>query len=177
MKRKIFPLLAGILTAAALTACGTDPALTQFKKDIDSFCDSVAEINESINNIDAEADNATGLALDYLDDLDRQFQYFAELDFPEEYDYLEDLADEAGEYMKEAVQSYHEAYASESYDENTAAYARENSARALKRLQIILDVLQGNDPTAPETESRISGADSHTPETESQTSGTEAQIP
>lgn len=147
MKRKIFSTLAGFFVIASLTACGTDPEITQFKIEMDEFCSSVAEINDSINNIDAEADNAASLALDYLDKLDKQFQDFAEMDFPKEYDYLEELADEAGAYMKEAVESYHAAYADDGYDEKTAAYARENSARAFKRVQVILDILHGKDPT------------------------------
>lgn len=147
MRRKRFLLLTGLVAAITLSACGTDPELQQLKKDMDAFCDSVAELHESINNIDAEAANASELALDYLDDLDKEFQKFAEFDFPEEYDYLEKLADEAGEYMSEAVRSYHEAYADGGYDENTGNYARENSARALKRLQVILDILHGDTPT------------------------------
>ena len=148
MKRKISAVLAGILMAASLTACGTDPKIAQFEREMDDFCTSVAELNESINNINPEADNAVELALDYLDQLDKQFQDFAKMDFPEEFDYMESLADEAGKYMKEAVESYHSAYADEGYDEETAAYARENSARAFKRVQVILDILHGKDPTA-----------------------------
>lgn len=146
MKRKTMQILAGLLAAAALTACGTDPEITQFKREVDTFCASVAELHEAINEIDAQSDDAAALALAYLDQLDRQFQDFAELDFPEEYDYLESLADEAGDYMKEAVSSYHAAYEGAAYNEDTAAYARENSARALKRVQIILSILRGEDP-------------------------------
>lgn len=146
------------MIAASLTACGTDPQIAQFQRKMDNFCTSVAELDESINNIDAEADNAVDLALDYLDQLDKQFQDFAEMDFPEEFDYMEALADEAGEYMKEAVASYHSAYADGGYDEETAAYARENSARAFKRVQVILDILHGNDPTS-EPESGKAAAD------------------
>lgn len=154
MKRTMFSAFAGLIMAVSLTACGTDPEITQFKRNMDEFCASVSEINDSINNIDAEADNAVELALDYLDKLDKQFQDFAQMDFPEEYDYLESLADEAGEYMKEAVESYHAAYAEEGYDQDTANYARENSARAFKRVQVILDILHGKEP-ASETESDI----------------------
>lgn len=158
MRRKLFPILAGILMFASLTACGTDPEITQFKRDMDAFCAAVADLNESINSIDAEADNAASLALDYLDQLDKQFQDFAEMDFPEEYDYLEALADEAGDYMAEAVKSYHEAYADEGYNQETAEYARENSARAFKRVQVILDILHGEDPSSETgTEENISG--------------------
>lgn len=148
MKRKMLSILMGILTLASLSACGTDPEITQFKKEMDEFCEAVADLNESINAIDAEADNAAALALDYLDQLDRQFQNFAEMDFPEEFDYMESLADEAGDYMTEAVKSYHEAFADESYNEAIAEYARGNSARAFKRVQVILDILHGEDPTA-----------------------------
>lgn len=144
MKRKLSPVLAGILIAASLTACGTDPEITQFKQEMDDFCASVAQLDESINDIDAEADNAVELALDYLDQLDQCFQDLADMDFPKEFDYMEPLADEAGQYMKEAVESYHAAYADDGYDEETAAYARENSARAFKRVQVMLDILHGD---------------------------------
>lgn len=144
MKNKNFSVLAGILAAAALFAgCSADPEITQFKNDLDAFCENVAELDESINSIDVKSTDATTLALGYLDKLNVAFQQFAEMDFPEEYDYLESLADEAGDYMTEAVNSYHTLYEAESYDEDTAAYARENSARAFKRVQVILDVLQG----------------------------------
>lgn len=153
MKRKPLQIFAGLLVILSLSACGTDPEVTQFKKEVDSFCTSVAELHESINGIDADSDDASALALAYLDQLDRQFQDFAALDFPEEYEYLESLADEAGNYMKEAVNSYHEAYEGEDYNEDTAAYARENSARALKRVQIIMSILRGEDPSAGQASS------------------------
>ncbi|MBE5865155.1 MAG: hypothetical protein E7292_02930 [Lachnospiraceae bacterium] len=144
MKNKKASLMAGILIVSALlTGCGADPEITQFKNDLDSFCEKVAELDEAINAIDAEDENATSLALGYLDKLDVEFQNFAEMDFPEEYDYLESLADEAGAYMTESVTSYHSLYESDEYDEDTATYARETSARAFKRVQVILDVLQG----------------------------------
>ena len=153
MKRKLYMTLTGIFTAMVLTSCGADPELTQFKTDMDQFCENVAELNESINQIDAGADNASSLALDYLDQLDEEFQRFAQMDFPEQYDYLEPLADEAGEYMTEAVKNYHLAYADGEYNESTAAYARENSARAFKRVQVILDILHGNVPGQTEASS------------------------
>ncbi len=153
MKKKTLRMLTGLLAAAALSACGTDPEITQFKKEVDAFCTSVAELHESINGIDAQSDDSAALVLTYLDQLDRQFQDFAELDFPKEYDYLEPLADEAGDYMTEAVNSYHQVYESEAFNKDTAAYARENSARALKRVQIIMSILRGEDPSAAQTDS------------------------
>ena len=144
MKNKKASLMAGLMVVSALlTGCGADPEVTQFKNDLDSFCEKVAELDEAINDIDVEDENATSLALGYLDKLDVEFQNFAEMDFPEEYDYLESLADEAGDYMTESVESYHTLYEADEYDEDTAIYARETSARAFKRVQVIIDVLQG----------------------------------
>ena len=144
MRDKKISVIAGLMAATVLlSGCGTDPEITQFKNDLDNFCEKVAELDKSINSIDVEADNATSLALGYLDKLDAEFQKFAEMDFPKDYDYLESLADEAGTYMTESVKNYHNLYEAEEYDETTATYARENSARAFKRVQVILDVLQG----------------------------------
>ena len=110
LKKKILAITAGLLTAMALTACGKDPKLTQFKGEIDAFCTEISDIDTAINNVDAESDTATDELLGYLDQLDTSFQNFAELDFPTEFDYLESLADEASAYMTQAVESYHEAY-------------------------------------------------------------------
>lgn len=157
MKKKTGIVLTGLLITMLLSSCGSDPALTQFRTELDSFCSDVAEINDAINKIDAGAEGATSLALDYLDRLDQEFQKFAEMDFPKDYDYLEPLADEAGEYMSEAVKNYHLAYADDGYDATTAAYARENSARAFKRVQVILDVLHGNTPSKNSSSENDSG--------------------
>ena len=121
--------------------------LSRFRDEMDNFCTRISEIDSSINNIDAQSENAISELLACLDDLDLIFQDFAELDFPEEFDYLEELADEAGQYMTEAVKSYHEAYSNGSYNEYTAEYARQNYSRAYKRVQIIITFLHGEEPS------------------------------
>lgn len=146
MKKKILAITAGILTACMLTACGKDPKLTQFKEEIDAFCTEISDIDTEINNVDAESENATTELLGYLDQLDVAFQNFATLDFPAEFDYLESLADEASEYMTTAVESYHDAYDNGGYNQLTADYAKENYARAYKRIQIIITFLHGEQP-------------------------------
>lgn len=139
-------LITAVFATILLTACGEDPELTQFRKNVDDFCDKISEIDQGMNNIDAEADGAVGEFLGYLDDLDLIFQSFARLDFPEEFDYLEATADEASQYMTTAVESYHEAYSNGSYNEYTANYAYENYSRAYKRIQIIISFLHGETP-------------------------------
>ncbi|MDE7352315.1 MAG: hypothetical protein K2O06_04615 [Acetatifactor sp.] len=146
MKIRIRMLLVPILTIAMLTACGQDPELIQFRKSIDEFCTKVSEIDTAINSIDAQASDATAQLLSCLDELDMVFKSFAGLDFPEEFDYLEALAAESSEYMTEAVSSYHIAYSNNSYNEYTAAYAKENYSRAYKRVQIIIAFLHGDVP-------------------------------
>ena len=165
LKKKILALTAGILTALALTACGKDPQLTQFKEEVDSFCTGISDIDTEINNVDAQSDNAAEELLGYLDQLDASFKDFADLDFPDEFDYLESLADEASEYMTTAVESYHDAYSNGGYDQPTADYAKENYARAYKRIQIIITFLHGEQPenvnltTAEETVTATSAAE------------------
>ena len=133
-----------------LPACGEDPALTQFRKNMDDFCTKISEIDTSINNIDAQSENSTAELLSYLDDLDLAFQSFATFDFPEEFYNLEELAAESSEYMTEAVKSYHDAYSNDSYNEYTAEYAKQNYSRAYKRVQIIISFLHGEEPTDPD---------------------------
>ena len=122
LKNKLRLLITAVLATAMLTACGQSNQLTQFHKDMDDFCAKVS------------------------DELDTAFQNFAKLDFPDEFNYLESTAAEAGQYMTEAVQSYHEAYSNGSYNEYTADYAQGNYSRAYKRLQIILSFLHGETP-------------------------------
>ncbi|HBA46952.1 MAG TPA: hypothetical protein DCZ91_03965 [Lachnospiraceae bacterium] len=150
MKNKVLIVFAAILISVLFSACGEDTALSQFRRSMDDFCTRISEIDTSINSIDAEAENASEELLTYLDDLDIVFQSFARLDFPEEFDYLENLADESSEYMTEAVKSYHDAFGFHSYNESMAEYARENYSRAYKRVQIIISFLHGEEPQDPD---------------------------
>ena len=146
MKNKIYALFVALLSATMLTGCGEDPELSQFRKSMDDFCEKVAEINEGINAIDASSDNAPDELLAYMDDLEIIFESFGRLDFPEEFDYLEPIADEASSYMTDAVATYHDAYSNGSYNEYTAAYAAQIYERAYKRIQIIISFLHGEEP-------------------------------
>ncbi len=149
MKKIVVLLLCGLL----LTGCGaqTDPELIRLESEINSFCDNILKIDTAINQITNITADETGLKdatedlLFQLDILKDEFTKFSNIDFPEEYDYLEQYADEACDYMNEAVKSYHTVY-EENYTESMEKYALENYSRAYKRVQIILDVLQGENP-------------------------------
>ncbi len=145
-----------LLICFTLTGCGgqeeRDPALAQFEKDINTMCDSIASIDEEINSIefsyeDAEAfKDAKDALIEQLKLLEDEFVAFGEMDFPSDYDYLEEMADEASAYMTEAVNSYVLMYGDDGYTPNMEEYANENYARAYKRVNIILALLRGETP-------------------------------
>lgn len=147
LKRKILILMTSLLISISLTACGEEnPVMKQFKKDINQFCDQISKIDTEINSINADSEDAPDELLEQLDQLDTLFQTFGEMDFPEEFDYLEEIADESSSYMTTAVENYHKAYGNYSYNEYVADYAKENYSRAYKRVQIILSFLHGETP-------------------------------
>lgn len=147
MTKKYATLLLSMLLCFCLSACGTDPQIIQFEKDINTFCTDISTIDSAINSIDAASVNAVNTLLSNLNQLDKRFQDFALLDFPKDFDYLESMADEASTYMTEAVSYFHKTYPSDDiYDETYADYANENYARAWKRVQIILSLLRGEEP-------------------------------
>ena len=135
------------LMCILLCGCGQSPAVnTKFETDINTFCTNVSDIDLAINQITNQTvdekglETATAELLSYLDLLNDEFKKLASIDFPEEYDYLETVADEASDYMSEAVKSYHTTY-EDNYTESMEAYAKENYSRAYKRLQYILNSL------------------------------------
>lgn len=134
--------------ALTLTACGSKKAdsaeLTEFRNNVDSFCETISTIDSNINSLET-IENANEL-LSYLDQLKVSFDNFAEMDFPSDYDYLEGVADEAGSYMETAVSSYHEAFEKCETAESFQAkydYATENYSRAYKRVKVIMSFLNG----------------------------------
>ncbi len=143
-----------LLISIMLTGCNqenNDYEMTRFHGEINDFCDNLKEIDSSINqitNITADEQGlqaATTALLDNMDRLKDEFAKFSNIDFPTEYDYLEKLADEAYDYMTEAVNAYGKTY-QENYTASMEEYAQENYKRAYKRVQIIIDVLNGKDP-------------------------------
>lgn len=148
MKRKLLLAAACLLL---LSGCGENPIDAKFDSEINEFCENVSAIGTRIDAIQVDAEEnsiryATSDLLSNLDELEVEFMKFSNIDFPEEFDYLEDMADEAGQYMAEAVASYHKAY-EDGYHQEMEEYARENYSRACKRMQVILALLRGEDIT------------------------------
>jgi len=151
MKRAVLLLL---LSSILFSGCGQkNPVNNQFEKEMNAFCDRIVEIDSSINKISNETGDEAGLEaakedlLDCLSSLKDEFAKFANIDFPEEYDYLEKMADEADDYMTEAVNTYNAMYGTEDgFNVNLEEYADENYDRAYKRVRIITALLRGETP-------------------------------
>lgn len=166
MKTKITAIVLTLIGVCALTGCGKNEKLDTFKEQMNSFCDTIVEIDSNMNSIDASGEDAIATLLSNLDDLDVAFKELADYPVPDEFSYIETLADEASENMTEAVKLYHEAFSNNSYNEYTAGYAAEYYARAYKRVKYIITMLHGEMPddenvviiTEEDTEN-IDGAD------------------
>ena len=135
-------LLCGIL----LTACGQDEELTAYQEDMNTFFEHIAAFNDSMNSIDASSEDAAAQLLSYLDQLQAEFTWMAELTVPDEFSAVDSLADEADENMKQAVALYHSAYEAEEFNEPVAQAAREYYDRANIRIQYIISILHGEIP-------------------------------
>ena len=144
-----------LLTTLLFTGCAQQNTKNiQFEADMNAFCDNIVKYDASINAISNKSGDDAGLSaakedlLDCLAGLNDEFRKFANMDFPEEYDYLEEMADEAGDYMTEAVNTYHKLYGTDAgYNVTLEEYANEIYDRAYKRVRIITALLRGETPT------------------------------
>ena len=146
LKQKIFVLLISCFCMVTFAGCGKEALDVQFKNDLDTYCSKIETIDEEINQIDGTSEMAPQELLGCMDDLNIVFASIGKLDFPSEFDYLESLATEAAEYMNDAVEHYHSAFANESFDESLAASGKDSYTKACRRLQIILKLLNGESP-------------------------------
>ncbi len=146
MKKRIITLLLATCFALSITGCGENKDLTKYKDEMDKFFADVEVIHNRMNKLDENNENSLDELFACLDDLDNEFKAMAQIEVPDEFSSIENLADEASENMTLAVEKYHEAYSKDSYNEYTAATADEYYARANKRLQYMIDILHGKMP-------------------------------
>lgn len=135
-----------LLCGLWLTGCGEDEQLTAYQEDMNTFFEHIVEFNDNMNAIDATADDAKQQLLSYLDQLQAEITWMAELETPEQFSMVDSLADEADENMRQAVALYHSAYEAEVFDEALAQAAREYYERANLRIQYIRMIFQGEIP-------------------------------
>ena len=130
-----------------LTGCGKkDEALEEYQTNMEAFFEHIVEFNDNMNAIDVSQGDYVSQMLSYLDALDAEVAWMAQLEVPDEFSAVESLADEASENMTQAVLFYHMAYDNGEYDENVEAAAKEYYDRANLRIQYIITLLHGEVP-------------------------------
>lgn len=129
-----------------LTGCGEDEALDTYQKEMETFFEHMAEFDENMNAIDVSQEDYVSQLLSYLDALDAEVAWMAELEVPEQFSAVDDLADEASENMRQAVSYFHMAYEAEEFMPNYEEAAREYYERANLRIQYIIMLLHGEIP-------------------------------
>lgn len=135
-----------LFLALFFTACGEDEALNAYLEDMNTFFSRAAEYNENMNAIDRDSDTALPELLGYLDALEEDIAWMAELEVPEQFSAAESLADEAAENMKQAVELFHKACEGEKFDDATAQAAIEYYNRTNIRIRYIITILHGEIP-------------------------------
>ena len=144
IKKTIACTLGVLLMISA--GCGQKDDLEAYKTNMNQFFENMKIFNSSINSIDPQSETAPSELLTLLDSMEKSFTQMASLEVPDGFPGVEQLADEASEYMTEAVSCYHQAFEGESYDAAMADVAKQNYDRANLRIQYILSILHGDIP-------------------------------
>lgn len=138
-------LLLVFLAAFMITGCQKNTELEHYKANMNQFFENIKVIDSSINGIDPYSETAVPELLGLLDTMNTSFEQMASLSVPDGFPGVEELADEASEYMSEAVSYYHQAYEGD-YNANLEDVARQNYERANIRFQYIVSILHGDIP-------------------------------
>lgn len=144
--KKFRKLVLCLLCVLFLTGCGEDEALDAYQADMETFFGHMAEFDENMNAIDVSQEDYVAQLLEYLDALDAEVAWMAELEVPEQFSVVDNLADEASENMRQAVSYFHMAYEAEEFNPNYEEAAREYYKRANIRIQYIIMLLHGEIP-------------------------------
>ena len=160
-------ILTAVLMTVLLTACNSnaEPAaseeLTRFRATVDTFCASITEADAKINSVDTASENFNTEIIADLNALNSSFTDFAAVDFPEQYDYLEHLADEASDYMSQAVAGFTKVYTDDSLSEKTIQSEFDNATElynnAFKRIKVIMTFLNGETSEDASVQTESSG--------------------
>ncbi len=135
-----------ILGMMLFAGCGEKEELTVFKDEINSFYEEVSIIEDNMQSIDESSEDAVTTLLIYLEQMVIQFEQLSQLEVPAEFISVEELADDAYEYMVEAVRLYEEAYEEDYVSDPLIQAASENYASAMRRVNYIALLLQGEIP-------------------------------
>ncbi len=146
MKRSLILYLVLLFSFCFLLGCGEKEELITFEENMTAFYENITTIGASMDSIDPTAQDAVTLMNTYLEDMLQEFQFLASMEIPAQFASIEDLADDALEYMEEAVRLYAEAYEEDYVSAPFIQAAGENYESAMKRVNYIATLLQGKIP-------------------------------
>lgn len=146
MKRFAALFLIFTLSCCFLCGCREDKELTAFNENMTSFYENITSIGSAMDAIDPSSENAVDSMNSCLENMLKEFQFLASMEIPSQFASVEDLADDALEYMQEAVRLYAEAYEEDYVSDPFIQAAGENYESAMKRVNYIATLLQGEIP-------------------------------
>ncbi|MCD7752111.1 MAG: hypothetical protein LUI10_10305 [Lachnospiraceae bacterium] len=151
MYRKSLILILSLICAALLGGCATADSVkvASFEAQISTIVDSIEEINDNMNAVDTESSSADKEILAYMKDLSAAIDKLAAVEVPSnDYQYVNDLALEAQEYMAEALTLYTQIFSTGAeYDPDVAETAFAYYEKACRRVSVIVSLLHGNTPS------------------------------
>ena len=142
--KKIY-LLSVILILLFCCGCGNTDKLNAYYDGMQSFTSNVQIITEELEMVDISKETSPKQISALLDRLLEQFKIMSELDVPKNFATNEELADDAYNYMNEAVGLFKE-FVTDMEDDDKLRMAKENYERAMTRVNYMSVVLQGQLP-------------------------------
>lgn len=142
--KKIY-LLSVILILLFCCGCGNTDKLNAYYDGMQSFTSNVQIITEELEMVDISKETSPKQISALLDRLLEQFKIMSELDVPKNFATNEELADDAYNYMNEAVVLFKE-FVTDMEDDDKLRMAKENYERAMTRVNYMSVVLQGQLP-------------------------------
>lgn len=146
MLKKFTLLIALMMSMLVFTGCGEKEELTVYEENMKNFYAEISEIENAIAEIDESSENAVNTLLVNMEEMAACFQTLANMEVPMEFISIEELADDASAYMDEAVRLYSEAYEEDYVSDALIQAATENYESAMKRINYIAVLLQGEIP-------------------------------
>ena len=134
------------MSMLVFTGCGEKEELTVYEENMKNFYAEISEIENAIAEIDESSENAVNTLLINMEEMAVCFQTLANMEVPMEFISIEELADDASAYMDEAVRLYSEAYEEDYVSDALIQAATENYESAMKRINYIAVLLQGEIP-------------------------------
>jgi uncharacterized lipoprotein YehR (DUF1307 family) len=146
MLKRFTLLIVLIMSTLLFTGCGEKEELTVYEENMKNFYAEISEIENAIAEIDESSENAVNTLLINMEEMAACFQTLANMEVPQEFISIEELADDASAYMDEAVRLYSEAYEEDYVSDALVQAATENYESAMKRINYIAALLQGEIP-------------------------------